>query len=685
MLRKTEGHFLKKDIAAIMTLGVGILLSVLSFALMQRMESGTLQNKFVVDAETYSAALKKSIDGNLNLLQAVEGLYASSPHVTRAKFKTFAASILSDRDRVHALHALRWVPRVPGSQRKKYEAAAVRDGFRGYHFTETNSEKQRIPAGKRHEYSPIYFAEPAEGSEAILGLDLSAKPERKASLEKARDTGELVASSRISLRHEKDPQFSFVAFHPIYRSGFPHDTVKERRENLLGYAAGVFRFGDMVDAALRGINLKGVELSLIDEFAPPGKALLYSNISQNNSAAGALSFTKNIQVADRIWIVKFNPTSGYLSSNKTPYGWVVLGAGLMSSVLLALYVFSMKRHALVIERSNDTLATVLNSIDAAIAIVDSKDMRILAFNDVFIRHVETGEQEVAGSRCRELALRRPLPCGRFCEDCPVPVAIRTGEHACREVILSGGDGAKRYIEFSAYPVKDETGKAVQVVHVAQDITGRKQAEHERLEEQQVRRVYAERRLVETQLRMLQAQIDPHFLFNTLGNVISFIDRDPKSAKELLQHITTSLRLSLRRSREDVSTLAQEAEMLSSYLGIFKMRLGARLDFTIDIPGELLDLPFPPMLLQPLVENAVMHGIEPKVEGGRVEIKAEKSNDLLRISVSDTGLGFSDAVNTHGLGLENVKARLQGLYKNGAGLILEENTPCGTIATIEVPL
>jgi sensor histidine kinase YesM len=116
-----------------------------------------------------------------------------------------------------------------------------------------------------------------------------------------------------------------------------------------------------------------------------------------------------------------------------------------------------------------------------------------------------------------------------------------------------------------------------------------------------------------------------------------------------------------------------------------MRLGPRLDFTIEIPVALLKLPFPPMLLQPLVENAIKHGIEPKVEGGSVTIKAEKLDGLLRISISDSGLGFSDPVNTHGLGLENVKARLHALYDANASLILEENIPCGATAIIEVPL
>ncbi len=126
-------------------------------------------------------------------------------------------------------------------------------------------------------------------------------------------------------------------------------------------------------------------------------------------------------------------------------------------------------------------------------------------------------------------------------------------------------------------------------------------------------------------------------------------------------------------------------MLRDYLSIFKMRLGTRLDFAIEIPGELLKLPFPPMLLQPLVENAIKHGIEPKVDGGIVAIRAEKSDGRLRLSVSDTGLGFRNKLNDHGLGIENVKARLQALYSANAGLILEENTPSGVTAIIEVPL
>jgi PAS domain S-box-containing protein len=679
---KIKGYFTKRNMPVIIILSAGILLSVLMCILVQRLEFKDLRNEYVFDTQNYSVALEKSITENLSSLHAIEGLYASSSKVTRARFHTFVNRILPHSD---GIHALRWIPCVAGSERHRYEAEAIKDGYSKFHFTEFNSQKKLVTAGKRDEYFPIYFTESIGKNEAALGLDISANLNGKKSLEKARDTGAAVASRRITLFLEGDNQFAFLVFQPIYRNALPHDTLEERRKNLMGFAMGVFRFGDMVDAALRGINLQGIEIDLFDDSATPERRMLYSNVRQKNSASEVLTFTKTLNVADRQWTVKFHSTPEYLSTHKTLYSWAVLAAGLIFTSFLALYVLKMKRHAFEMERSKDTVTAVLNSINAAIAIVDSKDMRISTCNKVFIGESQAGENEVMGRRCNDVAHRRPLPCDRLCEKCPVMLTMRTGEYTARESIHHCADSSVKYIDFSAYPIKDDAGNVLHVVHIAQDITERKEAENSRLKEQQVRRMSAERQVVETQLRMLQAQIEPHFLFNTLANVIGLIDNEPKSAKNMLQHLTRSLRLSLERSRENESTLEQEARMLRDYLSIFKMRLGPRLDFTIEIPAALLKLPFPPMLLQPLVENAIKHGIEPKVEGGSVTIKAEKLDGLLRISVSDTGLGFSDTVNAQGLGLKNVKARLQALYNINASLILEENIPCGATAIIEVPL
>jgi PAS domain S-box-containing protein len=682
MQNNLEEYFMKKDVPAIIVLVAGGLLSVLMCILVQRLEFKDLRNEFNFNTENYSAAIEKSIEENLNSLHAIEGLYASSHRVTRARFHTFVNNILPHSS---GIHALRWIPRVAGAERKKYEAAAIKDGYPAYRFAELNAQKQLVTAGKRDEYFPVYFSESIGRNEAALGLDMSAHPKGRASLEKARDTGAMVATRRITLFLEADRQFAFLAVQPIYRNAAPHDTLGERRKNLMGFAVGVFRFGDMVNAALKGINLTGIELSLFDESAAPERRMLYSNVRQENSASEDITSIKVLKVADRRWTIKFHPTPEYLSVHKTLYAWVVFAAGLVFTLLLALYVLKMKRHAFETERSKDIMSAVLNSIDAAIAIIDPKDMSISACNKVFIRESGVGEHEVIGRRCHDVAQKSPFLCGRPCEECPVTLTMKTAEHSARESVHHDADGTVKYRDISAYPVKDDSGNVLHAVYIAQDITGRKQAEISRLEEQQVRRMSAEREVVATQLRMLQAQIEPHFLFNTLANVISLIDGDPKSAKRMLQHLTSSLRQALERSREDISTLEQEAEMLRDYLSIFKVRLGSRLDFTIDIPEELLQLPFPPMLLQPLVENAVKHGIEPKVEGGRIAIKAERTNGLLRLSVSDTGIGFSATMNVKGLGLENVRARLHALYNAGAGLVLEENVPCGAAATIEVPL
>ncbi len=682
MKKESASSFAKKDVTGIIMIAAGTILSLLTYLLVQRLEFTDVKTKFTLDAQNYSVALEKSIGGNLSSLDAVEGLYATSYRVTRARFHTFANKILPHSE---GLHALRWLPRVEGRERKRYEAVAVRDGYPTYHFTEFDEQKKLVTAGKRDEYFPVYFSEPCGKNEAALGLDLSANPHGKLSLEKARDTGAAVATRRITLFLEGDNQYAFLVYQPVYRNGSLHDTVPERRKNLIGFAMGVFRLGDMVDTALKGINLKGIEIALYDEASAPERRLLYSNVRPNNPAGEILNFSKIVDVADRKWTVKFYATPEYLSKHKSLYSWTVLAGGLLLTSLLALYISKMRRHGFEIERSKNIMAAVLNSINAAIAIVDSKDLRILAYNKVFIREPETGDNEITGRRCIDTAHKRLLPCDQSCEECPITLTMRTGKYSARESVHHCEDGSAKYIEISAYPVKDDAGDIRHVVHVAQDITERKQKENSLLEEQQMRRMSAERQVVETQLRMLQAQIEPHFLFNTLANVISIVDKKPKSAKNMLEHLTSSLRLSLQRSREDESTLEQEAKMLKDYLSIFKMRMGPRLDFTIEIPVELLKLQFPPMLLQPLVENAIKHGIEPKIEGGLVAIKAERSNGLLRLSVSDTGLGFSSPVNDQGVGLENVKARLQALYKSGASLVLEENVPCGVTATIEVPL
>jgi LytS/YehU family sensor histidine kinase len=194
---------------------------------------------------------------------------------------------------------------------------------------------------------------------------------------------------------------------------------------------------------------------------------------------------------------------------------------------------------------------------------------------------------------------------------------------------------------------------------------------------------SEKRQMEAQLKMLQAQIEPHFLFNTLANVGSLIDTDPVLAKKLLERLNDWLRVALVRARSEKATLGDELDMLENYLQILKIRFGERLRWRIDVPEDARLSVFPPMLLQPLVENAVRHGIEPKIGGGEIDIRATIDASTLRIEVCDTGVGLIGDEGG-GTGLSNVRARLATLFGDAGKLELENSAGGGVCARLELP-
>lgn len=206
---------------------------------------------------------------------------------------------------------------------------------------------------------------------------------------------------------------------------------------------------------------------------------------------------------------------------------------------------------------------------------------------------------------------------------------------------------------------------------------------ERIQSEKIKRLTSEKKVVETNLRLLQAQIEPHFLFNTLSNILSLLDNDVDRGKVMMTDLISYLRISLYKTREDMATIGQEMEMIRAYLNIFKIRMGERLSYAIDFPDSLRGVPFPPMLIQPLVENAIQHGLEPRIEGGEIRISASALPGRLCIEVADSGLGFHEG-SDWGVGLTNIKERLASLYGGQARLTLEENSPNGLCATIEVP-
>jgi hypothetical protein len=202
-----------------------------------------------------------------------------------------------------------------------------------------------------------------------------------------------------------------------------------------------------------------------------------------------------------------------------------------------------------------------------------------------------------------------------------------------------------------------------------------------------------RQVVEARMAAMQAQVEPHFLFNTLASIDHLIETDPPRASQMQKNLIALLRASMPTMREasgsgsgnGVRDLGREVAVIKPYLEILKVRMEERLSTQIDVPEGLMSAEFPPMMMQTLVENAIKHGLEPKAEGGHLRVAAEIVHGKLAVTVADTGLGFGKAATAGtGVGLANIRERLQMLYGPQAVLTVAENQPSGTVVTITVP-
>jgi len=217
--------------------------------------------------------------------------------------------------------------------------------------------------------------------------------------------------------------------------------------------------------------------------------------------------------------------------------------------------------------------------------------------------------------------------------------------------------------------------------------------HARLEQQAalLRAETIERQALQAQLRLLQAQIEPHMLFNTLANLQGLIAIDPDRANAMLEQLIQYLRATLGVSRADSTTLGEEFAAMEAYLGLMGVRMGERLRYRLVLPPELGQARLPPMLLQPLVENAIVHGLEPKIEGGEILIEAAAHGALLEVSVRDSGLGLGvdpgpgRSGTRGGVGVATTRERLRVLYGERAAILLEPAQPHGTLARLTLPL
>jgi histidine kinase len=203
-------------------------------------------------------------------------------------------------------------------------------------------------------------------------------------------------------------------------------------------------------------------------------------------------------------------------------------------------------------------------------------------------------------------------------------------------------------------------------------------------EKEVQRIQLDRQMSEARLQSLRAQIEPHFLFNTLANVQRLYRTEPDRGRRMLSNFLAYLRAALPQMRHNETTLKQEIDLARAYLEVLQVRMGPRLKVLFDVPTEYGSLPFPPFALSTLTENSIKHGLNPLPEGGTIEISARVENQKLCVGVADTGAGLRSTGGT-GAGLANLRARLAALYGDAARLDFEANAPRGIRAVIVIPV
>ncbi len=319
--------------------------SIVAFFFASSTEQNRTRLEFERRADVLALSLQKGLSSYVDILHAVERFFVNSREVGPAAFGSFAQL---PYERHPGIQALEWIPSVPDAQRGQFEDAARRSGYEGFQFTEREQQGQMVRAGSRGEYFPVYYVEPYAGNEMALWFDLASNPARLEALNLARDTGEPVATARITLVQEGGRQFAILVFVPVYESDERPETVDGRRANLRGFALGVFRIGDVVKASLENLDRSGVELRLYDDSAPEDARLLCVDREGVQSVEPipdddnvGLEWTSSFNLGSRRWSLQLVPTQEFMASRRSWDIWMVLVGGLFFTGMLGAFLLTV--------------------------------------------------------------------------------------------------------------------------------------------------------------------------------------------------------------------------------------------------------------------------------------------------------------------------------------------------------
>jgi signal transduction histidine kinase len=273
---------------------------------------------------------------------------------------------------------LEWIPLVKQNQRAEYERRALAEGYLSFQFTEKNESGQSVRAAKRDEYYPVYFVEPWQGNEKAFGFDLGSNATRLAALIKARDTGRMVATAPVKLIQERGEQRGFLLFAPIYQSDSLPDDISTHHAQLLGFALGVYRVGDLISSALMQTSAMNDFVVSVQDVTDGKGEEIYRNADLNAASNSSKWMTSELlDVAGRQWRISFLPTPAYIAKKKSPLPVSILVVGLLITLSLAIIFWNLLRRRQETEQFRLTSNKILNEKSAVVDMLNEAQGQLL--------------------------------------------------------------------------------------------------------------------------------------------------------------------------------------------------------------------------------------------------------------------------------------------------------------------
>jgi two-component system cell cycle sensor histidine kinase/response regulator CckA len=490
--REIQGR-LKRYKAAVIIILAGMLVTAVLYGDGRKSALENLHKQFAVDAATCAGIITNALQAHLLDLEALDRFFNASLQVDRRQFTKFVAPALKTRPGVQAFE---WIPQVAYSERARFEAAARRDGLQGYQFYQLDARGHHVPVSPRQYYYPVYYVEPLAGNEPAVGFDLGSHPARLAALDQACDTGQPTVTERITLVQETGAQAGFLIYIPIYRQEIPIATVEQRRLALQGFALGVFRAGDTIEAATRLLPETCLISELLDLSAPADDRLLYCNDRESWHRPTAswknwlipavtLHYAHPFTFARRQWQVNIAAAPAYVQKRISLSYWLIPPLGIGLTLLLALYLGALLSHKeraenLVAERTaalqntTDMLSRIINIVPQAIFWKDRNGV-FLGCNRKFIQAVGLENvEEIIGKTDDELPWSKDEGELYLQNDLQAMEENRPQHHVIKT--LPPKDGSRRWLDTTKIPIQTLDGTVIGVLGVFEDVTARQLAD-----------------------------------------------------------------------------------------------------------------------------------------------------------------------------------------------------------------